>query len=189
MQQYNYENIRKKIFEWYQKNVLEYVSKSVFFEISKNEKDTMIIDMTFEHCLAQLVVSKPDFAPYQFVSFEVMTCESEKASKNGGFELVYFFYDSISMVEDEVINALSLGIKFSMCYKPDELGNNFIGKKGIINIENKKLCYVIHPDDIKKITEELLKGEFVCIDTQFQYLVLKNSEISLRALPKVFSVK
>ena len=119
MQPYTYESIRKSIRAWYHHDFLKLASDSAAFEISKDEKEAMIIDMTFEHCLAQLIVSMPGFAPYQFVSFEAMTYDPRKASVQGGFERIYDFYDAIGMTVGEVMDALNLGVKCAMEYQPN----------------------------------------------------------------------
>ena len=122
MQYYDYESIKNKIREWYHNCLLEHSSASNLFVISKDEKEALIIDMTFEHCLAQLEVADPIFAPYKHVAFLAMTGDSKRALKNDGLELIYFFYDAEDMHESEVIDALNLGVKFSSEYKPDAFG-------------------------------------------------------------------
>lgn len=74
-----------------------------------------IFDLTFKHCLAQLTVSNPIFAPYQYVDFEAMARESEKP------ELIYFFYDSKEMTEEEVFHELEVGIQYCSGYIPNQL--------------------------------------------------------------------
>lgn len=49
----------------------------------KNERDFLIYDLTFLHCLAQIVVHDVSFAPYKCVSFEAMTLDSRKAMESG----------------------------------------------------------------------------------------------------------
>ena len=186
MQPYTYENIRKSIHDWYQRELLQRAPESVRFEISKNQENVLIMDMTFDHCLAQLVVSEPDFAPYQFVALEAVTGDSQKAAQNGDCEQIYFFYDAIDMTEAEVMGELKRGLKFLMDYKPDALRNKWVSSKGRVRVGNEKVSRVIHPDDIRKVTMEALNGEFVCVDTQFQYLVVRNAEISVRVLPEMF---
>lgn len=42
----------------------------------------------FQYCLAQIVVTRSDFAPYQFVSFEAITLDSENALETEVSEMV-----------------------------------------------------------------------------------------------------
>ena len=46
----------------------------------------------------------------------------------------------------------------------------------------------MHPDDIKKINGESVKGEFICKDVEAQYLVVKNDILALRISPQNFVV-
>lgn len=44
----------------------------------------------------------------------------------------------------------------------------------------------MHPDDIKKISEENVKGEFICKGVEAQYLVVENDMFTLRIIPQNF---
>ena len=184
-QQYNYESVRKRLDEWYRDSRIKYASTSILFELSRDEKEVMVIDFTFKHCIAQLSVAVPDFAPYEFISFEALAPYSAKALKQG-YERVYFFYDSADMVEEEVVCELERALAFLVDYKPDRLGKEFIKQRGFVNLGSENPVYLIHPDDRKKFPKDSLQGEFECVDTDSQYLVLENSEMSLRVVPRVF---
>lgn len=104
-------------------------------------------------------------------------------------EMVYFFYDSAEMLENEVLNELNFGVKICSEYLPDQLREMYFNKKGLLAIINENLCHVMHPDDIKKYDKDLVAGNFVCTDIESQYLVVKNNLITLRVLPQVFIIK
>lgn len=188
MGQYTFSEIKRRVFIWSQKDVLKYMMKQDEIEISRNNDEILLIDLTFENCLAQLVVSIPSFAPYHFVSFEAMTLDSEKAQITGEPEIVYFFYDSIDMSEKEVINALEIAIKYCSSYAPNYLNKIYINKKGMLAIKSENICYAVHPDDIKKANAEIINSQFICMDVEAQYLVVKKDMLSLRILPQVFNV-
>ena len=156
--------------------------------ISKNNNEVLLFDLTFDNCIAQLIVSNPYFAPYQFVSFEAMTLDSEKAKNTGKPEMVYFFYDSAIMSKREVLNELGMGIKYCSDYIPDQLIKMYLNKIGILTIEDKNLNYIVHTDDIKKINAEIMREEFICKDVKAQYLVVKGTTISLNVLPQAFTI-
>lgn len=186
MGNYTFNEIKKDIFEWSQNDMQKYMAQYDKHELSKKNDDILLIDLTFNNCLAQLTVSEPYFAPYQFVSFEAMTLDSKKAQDTGEPELVYFFYDSEEMTEEVVINELAAGIEYCSCYFPDRLKEMYINKKGFITIESGNLYHIVHPNDIEKISIESVRGEFVCKDTEAQYLVVKNNMLSLRILSSNF---
>ena len=112
MGQYTFEKIKRAIFEWSQGDLLKLMAQHDKLEMTKNNDSILLLDFTFNNCLAQLIVSKPYFAPYQFVSFEAMTLDSEKAQETGEPEMVYFFYDSSEMTEETVIKELETGIRY-----------------------------------------------------------------------------
>lgn len=189
MSDYNYEQIRNRVSLWIRKEVLKYLKKQDEIEISKDKIDALIIDFTFEYCLAQLIVSNPLFAPYQFVSFEAMTLDSEKAEKTGVPEMVYFFYDTDESSEKEVVSELETGVQYCSTYVPNLLEKSYFNKQGALNIKKGELRKVVHPNDIKKIEKGAFKNKFRCIGVQSQYLVLKNDAFIIRILPQNFQVK
>jgi hypothetical protein len=189
MNKYTFDQIRESVLQWSQSDIPNRIASSEYFEITKNEKEVLLIDLTFENCLAQIVVTNPIFAPYQYVSFEAMTLESKRSQETGKPEMIYFFYDSADMLEKEVIEELKFGVKLCSDYIPDRLGETYINKSGVLIIKNENLRHLIHPDDVKKYKKGLSDGDFMCTEIQSQYLVVKNDLISLRVLPQLFSVK
>lgn len=124
MSNYSYDEIKKQIFKWSQKDILKYLKEQDKMEISKNNDNGLIIDLTFDNCLGQVIVSNPIFAPYQFVSFEAMTLDSDKSHETGNPELIYFFYDTDKMSEKDVIKELEVAIKYCSDYIPNILKKN-----------------------------------------------------------------
>ncbi len=189
MSNYTFEQIKETVLKWSQSDISKQLAGTDYVEITKNEEEILLIDLTFEYCLAQIVVSKPIFAPYQYVSFEAMTLESKRTQETGKPEMVYFFYDSADMSENEVLNEVSFGVKLCSEYIPDQLREMYLNKTGLLSIKNENLCHVMHPDDVKRYDKDLIVSDFVCTDIESQYLVVKNNLISLRILPQVFSIK
>lgn len=188
MGNYTFEEIKKNILNWIQSEKIRDILQCSELEITKNNENILLLDLTFNHCLAQLTVSNPFFAPYQFVSFEAMTLDSEKAQETGKPELVYFFYDSSEMTEQIVTNELEIGIEYCSYYIPNHIRKKFLDKRGILVIDYENLYHIVHPDDIKKINGESVKGEFICKDVEAQYLVVKNDMLALRILSQNFVV-
>ena len=139
MRKYTFDEIKRDIFEWSQKDIFNCMAQQDKIELTKNNTDTLLFDLTFNNCLAQLTVSDAFWAPYQFVSFEAMTLDSEKAQEVGEPELVYFFYDSNEMTIKDVINELEMGIKYCSCYMPNQLKKAYLNKRGILAVEYKNI--------------------------------------------------
>ena len=186
MSNYNYDHIRKAVDEWRKSNLTRKLKKDAQIELSKDNKNVLIIDLTFKHCLAQIVVTDPGFAPYQYVSFEALALDSEKSRRLGQAEMIYFFYDSPEFMMRDVMSELDNGIRYCSDYVPDLLFKTYRGKKGVLKFLLNEAYKVFHPDDVKKVSAALLGQPFMCVDTFAQYLVVKNDSIVLKVLPGIF---
>ena len=120
--------------------------------------------------------------------FEALGINSSEETSNIHEGLIYFFYDSEEMTIDDIIEELDFGFNYCLHYIPNMLEREYIHKKGKIKIKDEKLFQVVHPDDIEKIDSQLLDEEFVCVDVQFQYLVVEKETYSIRVLPRVFNI-
>lgn len=189
MGNYTFEQIKENVLKWSQSDILKQLIGAEYMEITKNEENVLLIDLTFEYCLAQIVVSKPIFAPYQYVSFEAMTLESKRAQETGKPEMVCFFYDSADMSDKDVLEELSFSVKLCTEYIPDKLVEMYFNKTGLLTIKTETLHHTIHPNDVEKYDKDLVAGDFICIDIEAQYLLVKNNLISLRVLPEAFIIK
>ncbi len=186
MGNYTFEKIKNSIFKWSQQNILPYMGQHDEIEVSKNNNDILILDFSFNSCLAQLTVSESHSNPYQFVFFEAATLESERSQSTGKMESIYFFYDTANMTEKIVIDELGIAIEYCSCYVPDQLIRTYLKKRGILKIEYDRLYHIVHPSDIKKIDARNEMGEFICKDICAQYLVVENEIVSLRIRPENF---
>jgi len=183
MENYALEQIKQRVFEWYQKKHYEIQdNQECKMELMKNEKDLLLIEMSFKHCLATLIVNDPGWAPYKHVSFESNSWETEE------IELIYFFYDCDDYEEKEVIDELNFGFERCLNYQPDDLEKEYLNKKGKIDLHGKKIKRIIHLDYIENITESDLEGEFTCEGVQFQYLIVSNGKITTRVVYTHFNV-
>ena len=174
---YNFEQIKEIILDWNK------VIKAKYSEIVEEEKDlknTLLLDFNFENCLAQIVVNKPTFAPYKYVSCEALDLKGPIQA-----EPIYFYYDSEYSTVKETIGMLDYGIQYCLDYIPDKLAKLYIGKRGILNFEKNELT-VIYPDDINIVFNK--NEEFECIGVQYQYIVVSNKKFSVRVLPEIFTV-
>lgn len=185
MSTYNFSQIKEKVLEWGWGFLNNNAS---FIEMIKNEKNVLIFELTFQNCLAHVVVNDAFFAPYKHVSFEAITLDSDEAIKSGRPELIYFFYDSEDMSVADVVEELNVGVEYCANYIPNQLEGRYIGKRGNLCFENEKFNKIIHPDDLKKIKQISCREIFVCTDVQFQYLVVNNAFGSVRILPRVFKM-
>lgn len=189
MSNYTFSQIKDKILQWSLNDISKVLFEADIIEITKNDDEILLVDLTFEHCLARITVNNPTFAPYQFVFFEAISLDSKKTLKTGSPELIYFFYDSDETIAKKLMKVLDYGVEFCSNYIPEQLSLAYINKTGTVSIDTEELLYVVHPDDIKKVNADLINGEFTCVDIEAQYLVLRNNSFSFRLLPELFTIK
>ena len=188
MSDYNFESIRTAVSEWSKGNLLQELKNNNQMEVVKDDNSVVIIDLTFQYCLAQIVVMEPGFAPYQYVSFEALALDSEKSRRFGQAEMVYFFYDSSEFMIQDVLEELDNGINYCSNYVPDLLLKTYQNKQGFLNCNLREVYKLFHPDDVKKVNETTLRKLYVCTDTFAQYLVVENDSDVLKVLPKIFKL-
>lgn len=186
MQNYSFEDIREEVLIWYQACVS---AGAKFMELTRNEDKIVIIDLSFDSCLAQIVVSNETFTPYNKVSFEAATIDSQMAIESGKPEMIYFFYDSEDTEIERIIDGLNAGVEYCLKFIPDCLVKQYKNKKGTISIGSEKISTIIHPDDLKKAEKINYNAEYICIDVQYQYLVITNNVLTIRVLPQFFKYK
>jgi len=192
MENYTLERIKQRVFEWYQAKCYEVQeNQECKLELTKNEKDVLLIEMSFKHCLATLAVFDPGWAPFKYVSFDANAVELEEGETRGTQEFNYFFYDSDDFKEQEVIDEIDFGFEYILNFQPGKLKKEYLNKKGTIQLIKKRIERVVHigyVDKDKKITQNDLEGEFICQGVQFHYLIVSNGEITLRVVHTHFDV-
>lgn len=185
MGEYSFSQIKSSVFRWYQNVGCHYLAERDAGMVSKNAEEILLIDLEFTNCIAQISVSNPSFAPFKFVSFEAISTALQDL---GDLKLTYFFYDSDGMTEQEVLNELSLGVKFCSSFVPNQLENAYLNKPGRLKIPKNQLRHFIHPDDIQKYEDPIIDSQYVCTGIQAQYLLLTNNLLSIRVLPDAFII-
>lgn len=181
---YTLEQVKQRVLEWYQVKHFEVQSHpDCKLELSTNESDIVIIHITFKHCLVQIMINDPGWAPYRYVYFEALNSRSIEA------QIIYFFYDIPEVELNEVIEELDYGFELCLNYEPNNLEKKFINKKGRIRQNGKRVERFIHSSDLSKIEDNLWEDEFICIGTQFHYLIVENnSSDSFRVLPEHYEI-
>jgi hypothetical protein len=97
--------IKKGIFKWVMDSYEELGDRNISVEILMNENDCLRIELNFGEFLAEILVEKPDFAPYRYVYFQAV------GIVNGVPELLYFWYDNDETTIEEIIENLENAIK------------------------------------------------------------------------------
>lgn len=108
MATYTLDQIRQHILKWYHLKKSEFQNNPTCeLKLVTNEKDMLVIEISFEICFASIIVNEPGFAPYKHIFFQADAFDSKEALQPGGEELIYFFYDCPKMELDEALEGLN----------------------------------------------------------------------------------
>ena len=107
----NFVELKSAIIQWVIDHDDELKNRQVRIEVLKNSLECFRVIFIFETNLAGLTVADPSFAPYRFVSFEVL------GTVNGKTDLIQYWYDQDEMSIDDTIEGLSNAMKraIEMC--------------------------------------------------------------------------
>jgi len=175
METYMLDQIIHHVLEWYHLKQFEFQNNPTCeLKLITNEKNMLVIEISFELCFASLIINEPGCAPYKHIFFQADAFDSEEALKPRGEELIYFFYDCPEMELDEALEGLNYSFELCLHYNPDELKEKFINKKGRVHSHGKQAERFVHVNDLIKIENSLLNDKFICKGVQFHYLILEN---------------
>ncbi|ELY8693649.1 hypothetical protein SOU83_000280 [Listeria monocytogenes] len=93
----------------------EYLKKNnIKLTIIKNEKDGYVVELDNDTCMAEIVVEEPTYAPYRYVSFEVVSLI------DGKVKIIYSWYDDETSQWNDIEKELNKGIQFLNNFKAME---------------------------------------------------------------------
>lgn len=105
-----FDKIRTEIIKWIEDNKSRFVQERINVEVVHNNRDSYSGVFDFNNCMAEIDINQPDFAPYRYVSFEVVAIV-DNVSK-----LIYSWYDDESTNIEEILFQLNKGIKYATNY-------------------------------------------------------------------------
>ena len=101
-----FNEIMKIVHKWFEQIQKEECASKMKIEVMKDEADCFHVFFETLNCISELVVNEPDFAPYRWVSFLVMSVKEPINSLP-----IFCYYDNSSDAAEEIINQLNNGIK------------------------------------------------------------------------------
>jgi hypothetical protein len=104
----NFVDLKKAIIQWVLDHEDKLKRRNVKIEVLKNTPECFHVIFIFELNLAGLTVAEPAFAPYRFVSFEVL------GTVNGKTDLIQYWYDQDEMSIEDTVLGLSNAMKRAM---------------------------------------------------------------------------
>ena len=86
------------------------MSKECKIDVVTDEEDGYRTILVFENCLGEIVVSQPDFAPYRYVKFEVLSSIDKE------FKHVFLWYDCMEDTVETILFQLRKGFDVAREY-------------------------------------------------------------------------
>ncbi len=80
---------------------LKYSQENVMFQTLRDDDACLRIELKYESYLGEVIVEEPSFAPYRYVSLQVL------GLRNGIPDLIHYWYDQEGMSVKETIDGLS----------------------------------------------------------------------------------
>ncbi|EAH0618798.1 hypothetical protein FDQ12_16020, partial [Listeria monocytogenes] len=111
MQNDMYNSIRLSVIQLIDSKKENLKENNIKLTIIKNEKDGYVVELDNDTCMAEIVVEKPTYAPYRYVSFEVVSLI------DGKVKIIYSWYDDETSQWSDIEKELNKGIQFLNNFK------------------------------------------------------------------------
>ncbi len=101
-----FKKIKLIVINWVEQYQDYFEKNNIKMVILRNEGDGFVVSFESDTSMAEIVVENPEFAPYRFVSFEIVTIEDSQA------KIIYSWYDNEYTSENEIREELKKGIDY-----------------------------------------------------------------------------
>lgn len=101
-----FQEIRLSIVSWVEENKDYFKENKLNTIFLRNENEGFVVSFENDIAMAELVVERPSYAPYRFVSFEIVALEEDEA------KIVYRWYDKENTSINEIKHELKNGIDY-----------------------------------------------------------------------------
>lgn len=101
------------------RKLIEEIKRTIKYVEYNGKVDVLIDDINcfraiieWEKCIGEIIVDYPDFAPYRFISFNILASDSEEAKS------IYYWLDkdgdSLDFIRAKICEGLEVAEKYSM---------------------------------------------------------------------------
>ncbi|MBK1997116.1 hypothetical protein JI640_14500 [Listeria ivanovii subsp. londoniensis] len=101
-----FNSIRLGVIAWLDANKESIEENGIKVTIIKNKKDSYVVEFDNDICMAEIVVEEATYAPYRYVSFEVVSIVDSNV------KIIYSWYDDETSVLTDIEKELDKGIQF-----------------------------------------------------------------------------
>lgn len=100
--------IKKIVESWLESNRIKILNNNIDIEINRNEEDLYFIELNKDNdYLVDLKVHLPEFAPYRYISFEIIGMQNNEIPG-----VIYAWYDDENSALEEIINNLDSSLDY-----------------------------------------------------------------------------
>ena len=110
MNRVSYFKVRKAVKQWLIDNKTMFKNNNILVEEVEKTYEQLFIILSFQKCLAAIVVAKDAFAPYRYVLFEMGDIV------DGVHKMIYSWYDNENTTINEVVGSLDRSIEIALNY-------------------------------------------------------------------------
>ena len=110
MNRVSYFKVRKAVEQWLIDNKTMFKNNNILVEKVEKTYEQLFIILSFQKCLAAIVVAKDAFAPYRYVLFEMGDIV------DGIHKMIYSWYDNENTTINEIVRSLDESIEFALNY-------------------------------------------------------------------------
>ena len=110
MNRVSYFKVRKAVEQWLIDNKTMFKNNNILVEEVEKTYEQLFIILSFQKCLAAIVVAKDAFAPYRYVSFEMGDIV------DGVHKMIYSWDDNENTTINEVVGSLDRSIEIALNY-------------------------------------------------------------------------
>lgn len=110
MNRVSYFKVRKAVKQWLIDNKTMFKNNNILVEEVEKTYEQLFIILSFQKCLAAIVVAKDAFVPYRYVLFEMGDIV------DGVHKMIYSWYDNENTTINEVVRGLDRSIEIALNY-------------------------------------------------------------------------
>ncbi|MBP3800966.1 MAG: hypothetical protein J6I85_02890 [Clostridia bacterium] len=103
-------NVLKTVKETFTEELAKYPAKAYNKDIIIDTDHCFRVIIEWEKCIGELVVEKPEFAPYRYVSFSVLSSVTDEITSI--FSWLDSINDSLEMIKDKIREGLLIGYTY-----------------------------------------------------------------------------
>lgn len=100
-----FQTVKVLVIEWMKESLSYFNRRNIEVTVVRNEKNGIVVSFEKNTVMAELVVAQPSYAPFRFVSFEIVAIRDDQA------QIVFSWYDNAYTSGAAIVEGLQHGIE------------------------------------------------------------------------------